>query len=87
MFGQMMVQPVLQVAPSADLEESVAALIKVAENPEIVRRIESPNSLLLFLLVRGSGIRGSLRLGPQERHLVLGRFRGRTVRRVQRYPA
>ena len=36
MFGQMMVEPVLQVAPSADLEESVAELIKVIENPEIL---------------------------------------------------
>ena len=60
MFGQMMVEPVLQVAPSADLEESVAALIKVAENPEIVRRIESPNSLLLFLLVPGDPESGAV---------------------------
>ena len=37
MFGQMMVEPVLHVAPSADLEESLVELIKVTENPEIVR--------------------------------------------------
>jgi hypothetical protein len=60
MFGQMMVNPVLPVAPSADLEESVMELIKVAENPEIVRWIEFPNSLLLFLLVPGDPESGAV---------------------------
>jgi len=60
MFGQMMVEPVLQVAPSADLEESVAELIKVTENPEIFRWIEFPNSLLLFLLVPGDPESGAV---------------------------
>ena len=60
MFGQMMVQPVLQVTPSADLEESVAELIKVTENPEILRWIEFPNSLLLFLLVPGDPESGAV---------------------------
>jgi len=52
-FGPMMIEPILQIEPGRDLENSVAALIKVAENPEIVRWIEFPHSLLLFLLVPG----------------------------------
>jgi hypothetical protein len=53
MFGQMMVQPVVQVDPGVDLQTAVAALIKAAENVEIVRWIELPASVLLFLLVPG----------------------------------
>ena len=53
MFGRMMVEPVEQVGPGADLQTAVATLIKVAENVEIVRWIELPASVLLFLLVPG----------------------------------
>jgi hypothetical protein len=53
MFGPMMVEPVVQVDPGADLQASVAALTKVTENVEVVRWMEFPNSLLLFLLVPG----------------------------------
>ena len=53
MFGRMMVEPVVQVDPSVDLQVAVAELIKVAENVEIVRWIELPASVLLFLLVPG----------------------------------
>ena len=53
MFGQMMVEPVVQLDPSVDLQTAVATLIKVAENVEIVRWIELPTSVLLFLLVPG----------------------------------
>ena len=51
MFGQMTVEPVVQVDPRMDLQTAVATLIKVAENVEIVRWIELPASVLLFLLV------------------------------------
>jgi hypothetical protein len=51
MFGQMMVELVVQLDPGVDLQSAVAALIKVAENVEIVRWIELPASVLLFLLV------------------------------------
>ena len=67
MFGQMMVQPVLQVTPSADLEESVAELIKVTENPEIFRWMEFPNSLLLFLLVPGDPESGAVYVLDRKR--------------------
>ena len=53
MFGRMMIEPVVQVGPSVDLQTAVAALIKVADNVEIVRWIELPASVLLFLLVPG----------------------------------
>ena len=40
-------------SPGVDLQTAVATLIKVAENVEIVRWIELPASVLLFLLVPG----------------------------------
>jgi len=40
MFGRMMVEPVVQVDPGVDLQTAVGALIRVAENVEIVRWIE-----------------------------------------------
>jgi len=51
MFGRMMVSPVVQVDPGVELQTAVAALIKVTENVEIVRWIEFPAVVLLFLLV------------------------------------
>ena len=60
MFGRMIVEPILQIQPGSGLQTSVAALIKVAENPEILRWIEFPHSLLLFLLVRGDPESGAV---------------------------
>ncbi len=60
MFGRMMVSPVVQVDPGFDLPGAVAALIKVAENVEIVRWIELPSSVLLFLLVPGDPDSGAV---------------------------
>ena len=60
MFGRMMVLPVVQVDPGFDLPGAVAALIKVAENVEIVRWIELPSSVLLFLLVPGDPDSGAV---------------------------
>ena len=53
MFGRLMIEPVVQVDPTIDLQTAVAALLKVAENVEIVRWIEFPPSVLLFLFVPG----------------------------------
>ena len=53
MFGRMMVEPVVQFDPCTDLHTAIATLIKVAENVEIVRWIELPVAVLLFLLVPG----------------------------------
>ena len=60
MFGRMMVEPVVQVDRGVDLQTAVAALIKVAENVEIVRWIELPASVLLFLLVPGDPDSGAV---------------------------
>jgi hypothetical protein len=56
----MMVEPVVQVDPGIDLQTAVAALTKVAENVEIVRWIELPASVLLFLLVPGDQESGAV---------------------------
>ena len=60
MFGRMVVEPVVQVDPGVDLQTAVAALIKVTENVEIVRWIEFPSSVLLFLLVPGDSESGAI---------------------------
>lgn len=53
MFGRMMVTPIVQVGANADLQTAINALLQAAEQPEIVRWIELPASVLLFLLVPG----------------------------------
>jgi hypothetical protein len=60
MFGRMMVEPVMQLDSGVDLQTAVAALLKVAENVEIVRWIELPASVLLFLLVPGDPDSGAV---------------------------
>ena len=60
MFGQMMVEPIVQVDPGVDLQTAIAELIKVAENVEIARWIELPASVLLFLLVPGDPDSGAV---------------------------
>ena len=60
MFGRMMVTPVVHVSPDPNLETAVAALLKAADTPEIVRWIEFPASVLLFLLVPGDPESGAL---------------------------
>jgi hypothetical protein len=56
----MMVEPVEQVGPGVDLQTAVATLIKVAENVEVVRWIQFPASVLLFLLVPGDPDSGAV---------------------------
>ena len=60
MFGRMMIEPVVQVDPGVDLQTAVAALTKIAEIVEIVRWIELPASVLLFLLVPGDPESGAV---------------------------
>jgi len=60
MFGQMMIEPLMQVDPGADLQSAMAALVKVTETVEIVRWIELPASVLLFLLVPGDPDSGAV---------------------------
>ena len=60
MFGQMMIEPVVQLGPGVDLQRAVAKLLKLAENVAIVRWIEFPTSVLLFLLVPGDPDSGAV---------------------------
>jgi hypothetical protein len=60
MFGRMVIEPVVHIDPGVDLRTAVAALTKVAENVEIVRWIELPASVLLFLLVPGDPESGAV---------------------------
>jgi len=60
MFGRMMIEPLVQVDPRADLQSVMAALVKVTETVEIVRWIEFPASVLLFLLVPGDPDSGAV---------------------------
>ena len=60
MFGRMMVEPIVQVEPGVNLQTAIAALTKITENVEIVRWIELPVSVLLFLLVPGDPDSGAV---------------------------
>lgn len=60
MFGQMTVSPVLQVNANGQLETAVAALLEAAEQPEVVRWIEFPNSVLLLAIVSGNPQSGAI---------------------------
>ena len=60
MFGRMMVSPIVQVNPDPTLETAVADLLEVTEQAEIVRWIEFPASVMLFLLVPGDSESGAL---------------------------
>ena len=60
MFGRMMIEPLVQVDPGADLQSAMAVLVKVTETVEIARWIELPASVLLFLLVPGDPDSGAV---------------------------
>lgn len=60
MFGRMIVTPILQIASGADLQTSMASLLQAAEQPAIVRWIEFPNSVLLFVIVSGNPQSGAI---------------------------
>jgi hypothetical protein len=60
MFGQMMVMPIVQVGADAGLQTAITALLQATEWPEIVRWIELPASVLLFLLVPGDPKSGAV---------------------------
>jgi hypothetical protein len=57
MFGRLMIEQVAQVDPRMDLQTAVATLVKATEDVEIVRWIELPASVPLFLLVPGDRVR------------------------------
>jgi hypothetical protein len=55
-----MIEPVVQVDPTMDLQTAVATLVKVTDDVEIVRWIELPAAVLLFLLVPGDPDSGAV---------------------------
>jgi len=67
MFGRMMVSPVVQVSPDPNLETAVAALVEATDTAEIVRWIEFPASVLLFMLVPGDPESGALYVLDRKR--------------------
>jgi len=66
MFGRMMVTPIAQVGTNADLQTAISSLLRAAEQVEIVRWIEFPNSVLLFLLVPGDPESGAVYILDRE---------------------
>lgn len=60
MFGRMMISPTVQVEPETDVQATIAALLEAAEQAEIVRWIEFPVSVLLFLMVPGDAESGAV---------------------------
>ena len=56
----MMITPILEVGSDADLQAAITLLLRGAEQAEIVRWIEFPNSVLLFLLVPGAPESGAI---------------------------
>ena len=59
MFGRMVVTPILEVGADAGLEAAITSLLRAAEQAEIVRWIDFPASVLLFLLVPGDAESGA----------------------------
>jgi len=60
MFGRMVIAPVLQLNPEPELNGAVTALLKTTETAEIVRWVEFPLSVLVFLLVSGDPQSGAV---------------------------
>jgi hypothetical protein len=62
MFGQMTIRQILQVGRDADLQTAITLLSRATEQAEIVRWIEFPNSVLLFMLVPGDPESGAVHI-------------------------
>ena len=60
MFGGMVIAPVLEINPEPELNCAVTELLKITETAELVRWIEFPASVLLFLLVPGDPESGAV---------------------------
>lgn len=60
MFGRMMVTPILEVGANADLQTAIAPLLIATEQADVVRWIEFPLALLLFLMVPGDPASGAV---------------------------
>lgn len=60
MFGRMQVSMVTQAGPEGDLQTAIAPLLAATEQAEIVRWIEFPLALLVFLIVPGDPASGAV---------------------------
>ncbi len=67
MFGRMIVTSVVQVGADADLQTAIAPLLVATEQAEIVRWIEFPLALLLFLMVPGDLASGAVYILDRKR--------------------
>lgn len=67
MFGRTLILQTLQLEPDTCLQSTVDALLQATEQPEIVRWIEFPASLLLFLLVPGDSASGAVYILNRKR--------------------
>ena len=64
MFGQMNVDPILRLhndqgRPAPDLESAMARLLEATEQPKVVRWIQFPAAVLVFLVVPGDAESGA----------------------------
>lgn len=59
MFGHMKAQPIIRVTPTTVIGEAVDALIAATEKAQVVRWIEFPAALLLFVVVPGDSQSGA----------------------------
>jgi hypothetical protein len=60
MFGRMTTQAVLTVGPRCDPAAAVRGLVEAAEQVKVVKWIEFPDSLLLFVMVPGDANSGAV---------------------------
>lgn len=60
MFGHMKAQPIIRVSPTTVIAEVVDALIAATEKAEVVRWIEFPAAILLFVVAPGDSCSGAL---------------------------
>ena len=88
MFGQMMVEPVVQLDPARRSADSDSHTDKGCRKrrDRSLDRVAGVGPAVLAR-ARRSGFWGGLCPRPQERNLVRRGLRGRTIRRVQRKPA
>ena len=64
MFGQMSVDPILRLhngpgKPAPDLESAMARLLEATEQPKVIRWIQFPAAVLVFLVVPGDAESGA----------------------------
>jgi len=62
MFGEMNVAQILEVGRDSNAEAAVAALLEIAGTAEVVRWVEFPAALLIFLVVPGDPESGAVYL-------------------------